>query len=96
MDCPFYTRYSQIHGRGLFSNQYFPAGTILFKACDKNCRVFGFAKWINHSWKPNVMLHEEPDGWYLMAIMPIYQGREILANYDWTPDCMKKADPNWI
>ena len=95
MDCPFYTRFSQIHGRGLFSNQYFPAGTLLFKACDNNCIVTDFGRLVNHSWTPNTMLHKENDGWYLMAIIPIYQGREILANYNFTPECMKKAKSSW-
>jgi SET domain-containing protein len=95
MDCPFYTNFSQIHGRGLFSNQYFPEGSILFKVVDNKNNVTDLGKWINHSWQPNIILHKEKDGWYAVSIMPIYQGIEILGNYKWTPDPLEKPDINW-
>ncbi len=95
MDCPFYTALSPIHRRGLFANQYFPVGTVLFKASDKKGNVTDLGQWINHSWMPNIILHEEPNGYYAVASMPIYQGREIVGNYQFTPGCLEKPAANW-
>ncbi len=96
MDCPFYTALSPIHGRGLFANQYFPVGSVLFKVSDRNGNVTDFGRWVNHDRNhPNVMLHAEPDGYYAVAILPIFQGREIVANYQHTPGCLEKPETNW-
>ena len=91
MNCPFYTALSPLHGRGLFSNEYFPYGTVLFIVSDKEGNVTSFGQWINHSNQPNIILHEEKDGYYAVAIMPIYQGIEIVGNYSHTPDCLEKT-----
>lgn len=91
MDCPFYTALSPLHGRGLFANQYFPIGSVLFKVSDKKGNVTDFGRWVNHSWNPNIILHAEDSGYYAVASMPIYQGREIVGNYQHTPDCLEKV-----
>ncbi|KKL55789.1 hypothetical protein LCGC14_2251910 [marine sediment metagenome] len=95
MDCPFYTALSLIHGRGLFANEYFPVGTVLFKVSDKQGNVTDLGQWINHSVMPNITLHKESDGYYSVASMPIYQGREIIGNYAFTPDCLEKPESHW-
>jgi hypothetical protein len=92
MDCPFYNALSPIHGRGLFSNQYFPYTSILFKVSDLNGNVTDFGRLINHSYKPNIILHKEDDGYYAVATKPIYQGEEILGNYYFTPDFIDKPN----
>ena len=92
MECPFYTALSPIHGRGLFANEYFPVGTPLFKVSNREGKVTAFGQWVNHSRMPNVILHEEPDGYYAIAALPIYQGRELVADYDSTPDCLEKSE----
>lgn len=81
MDCPFYTALSPPHGRGLFSNQYFPVGTVLFRVSDLKGNVTGFGRWVNYSRKGNIILHKGKDGYYAIAAGPIYQGREILVGY---------------
>lgn len=91
MNCPVYTALSPIHGRGLFANQYFPYGTILFKASDLKGTVTNYGRWVNHSLHPNVILHAEQDGYYVVTIMPIFQGQEIVANYRHTPECLEKS-----
>lgn len=91
MNCPFYTALSPYHGRGLFSNKYFPTGTILFKISDLRGNVTDFGKWVNHSYSPNIIVHKEKDGYYAVSAYPIYQGREILGNYNNTPDCLEKV-----
>ena len=92
MDCPLYTALSPIHGRGLFANEYFPVGTVLLKVSDKHGNVTDLGQWINHSLMPNIILHEESDGYYAVASMPIYQGREIVGNYAFSPDCLEKPE----
>ena len=80
-ECPFYNALSSIHERGLFANRYFPYGTVLLKVVDNYGKVTENGRLINHSYTPNIILHREPDGWYAVAIIPIYQGKEILGNY---------------
>lgn len=89
MDCPFYNALSPIHGRGLFANQYFPVGTLLFKISDLDGNVTDLGKLVNHSWRANIIVHEEPDGHYAVASKPIFQGHEIVGNYHNTPDCLE-------
>jgi SET domain-containing protein len=95
MSCPFYTALSPIHGRGLFANRYFSVGEVLFKVSDPSGNVTDFGRWVNHSWAPNIILHTEDDGQYAVASLPIYQGREILGNYKFTPSCFDKPYPGW-
>ncbi len=94
-ECPFYNALSPLHGRGLFANRYFPYGTVLLQVTDNDGNVTENGRLINHSSTPNIMLHKEADGWYAVAIIPIYQGREILGNYARTPDCIEKPSANW-
>jgi len=94
MNCPFYTALSPIHGRGLFANEYYPVGTLLFKVVSDG-KVTSLGDSINHSWRPNIILHKEGDGWYAVAALPIYQGQEILGNYRYTPDCLEKPQDHW-
>ena len=95
MKCPFYTALSPIHGRGLFTNEYFPVGSILFKVCDKQGDITDFGKWVNHSINPNIMLHTEQDGYYAVSLIPIFAGKEIVANYNHTPSFLEKPSINW-
>ncbi len=94
MTCPFYNALSPIHGRGLFANEYFPVGTVLFKVSDKQGNVTDLGQLVNHSWMPNIILHKN-DGYYAVASMPIYQGREIVGNYAFSPDCLEKPSVDW-
>ncbi len=91
----FYTALSPIHGIGLFINQHVPAGIILFKVMDANCVVTEIGQWVNHSLRPNIILHKEPDGYYAISSSPICKDCEIVGNYQFTPDCLEKPSPNW-
>ena len=93
--CPFYTALSPIHGRGLFTNQYFPVGTVLFKVTGTDGKVTSLGQWVNHSWRPNIILHQEDGEHYAVASMPIYAGREIVGNYQFSPDCFEKPSSQW-
>ena len=96
MDCDFYTALSPIHGRGLFTNRYFPMGTMLFKISSLNGKVTDLGRWVNHSQNSNnIIVHKENDGYYAVSRIPIYPGREILGNYNFTPSCLEKPDSNW-
>jgi hypothetical protein len=95
-DCSFFTALSPIAGRGIFANHYFPLGSILFKVINNDKSVTNLGRFVNHSWDPNVFLHKLPDGWYAIAKIPIYQGKEILGNYNWTPMGIEKAGVPWV
>lgn len=97
-EAPFLKRKSPIQGFGLFANRNFLPGTVLFKAIvvkNSECFVEELAKWVNHCRYPNTILHRESDGWYLVAIAPIQKGEEIVANYNATPACIYKPNPEW-
>jgi hypothetical protein len=95
MSCPFYTALSPIHGRGLYANQYFPVGSVLFKVADQNGQITNLGKYVNHSWTPNIILHKESDSWYAVASMPIFSGREIISNYQCAPKWLEKPKKYW-
>lgn len=95
MSAPFLKRKSPIQGFGLFANRNFLPGTVLFKAIDTQCNVQELAAWVNHCRYPNTTLHREVDGWYLVSVLPIRKGEEIVANYRASPPCIDKPDPSW-
>lgn len=95
MNYSFYIALSPIHDKGLFASEYFPVGTLLLKICDLKGNVTELGAFINHSRTPNITVHREEDGYYAVSTMPIYQGREIVGNYDFTPSVLEKADPSW-
>jgi hypothetical protein len=81
MDCPFYNRLILERGpgvRGLVANMYFPVGTVLFKVAGLDGEIVGNARLVNQSYMPNIIIHKDHDGYYAVASMPIYQGREIV------------------
>lgn len=87
---------SSIHGTGLFTTRDIPMGVILFKVINKECtQVSELGRWINHHNYPNTTLHKMNDGWYLVSVLPIPAGCEIVANYESSPPCVEKADPSW-
>lgn len=97
-EAPFLKRKSPIQGWGLFANRNFLPGTVLFKAIvvkNSECYVEELAAWVNHCRYPNTTLHREQEGWYLVAVLPIHKGQEIVANYRATPPCIDKPKSDW-
>jgi hypothetical protein len=96
MSFPFYNGLSPIHGRGLFAHQYFPMGKILFKISDKCGNITELGQLLNHSYTPNIILHQEKDDYYAVSLMPIYPGIEITINYIYSPKNFQKPEKYWI
>jgi len=82
MDCPFVNKLTPRRGRGLYANKYFPYGTVLFKMADSTGRLSDFGRIVNHSVNANIYLVKKCDGWYAYGKFPIYQGVEILLDYN--------------
>jgi len=82
MDCPFVNKLTPRRNRGLYANKYFPQGTVLFKMAELNGRLSNFGQIVNHSINPNIYLLKMKDGWYAFGKIPIYQGVEILLDYN--------------
>jgi len=82
MDCPFHTSLSPKYGRGLFSTIYFSEGSVLFKVADLNRKFTWLGRHMNRSKDGfyNVKIVRGNDGWYAIALTPIYAGREIVSN----------------
>jgi SET domain-containing protein len=86
---------STIHGTGLFSAKYHRKGDVLFQAVTKEKDITEQARYVNHCNNPSTVLEQYSDGWLLRANRDILAGDEITADYNNTPDFIKKPDPSW-
>jgi len=100
---------SQIQGLGLFTKRPRAKGERLFVAIYSNQTVTPIGSKINHcpgknvntvqSILPNTYLSATPDKttgeWWIIALRNIDVGEELTADYNGTPDFIKKPDPEW-
>lgn len=86
---------SKIHSFGVFSNEDIQINTNLFVAIDKSTKITKLGSMVNHSYKPNTNLVKTHEGWVLVSNKDILKGDEITANYNNTPNFIKKPDPLW-
>jgi len=84
--CPFFTALSPIkslvHGKGLFTNKYFPTDSFVLTYSDQKGNLNMFSRFINYGARyANVYMKKERDGTVgLYALYNIYPGKEILLN----------------
>lgn len=92
---------SGIHGNGIFANRdihkkhLIGVGIYYFFIMPIITEDFG--KWINHSYKPNSVVHynEKNNKYYIAAIKDIVKDEEITINYNHTPWFIKKAERHY-
>ena len=77
MNCPFYSALLPVNGRGLFTRNYFPIGSILFKAFNLDGTRTPMAQYLSQTQSPNIQLRRGTDGLYAVSILPIFAGHEI-------------------
>lgn len=94
-DGSWYVGQSNIHGKGVFSNNDIQKGVLLFEAIDDNKKISYLGSLINHCNIPNTKLVPIGNKYYLMSIAKINKNDELIANYYDTPNFIKKPDSNW-
>lgn len=109
MSCPlFNVRPSGIHGRGLFANQFIPAGTplgtlegaptaedgpyVLWLDETRGFRVTNDLRYINHDAEPNAAYFDDLT---VAAIADILPGEEITHHYDGDEAQDDEDDPSF-
>jgi len=91
-----YVNQSQIDGggRGIYTNTDLKKGTFLFYTIiDKNVTPPGAM--INHCNKPNCYHFKKNNKWLLYSIKNIPKNKELLIDYNNSPEFIKKPDPSW-
>ena len=91
----FYIASSTINGLGVFTKYNILKNTILLEAIDKDKNVTKLGSKINHCNNPNTELIKINNKWFLTSIKNIDMDSEITADYNNTPDFIKKADSSW-
>jgi len=91
----FYVGPSKINGVGVHTFEDIPHNTILFKAIDRNNKITQLGSKVNHCHKPNTKLVEIGDSWFLISTKNLKNLEELTADYNDTPDFVKKPNPNW-
>lgn len=86
---------SKIHGTGVFSTGNHKKGEILFTAITRDTEITKQARYVNHCNNPTTILEKRDGEWILIALRDIKSGDEITADYNNTPDFIKKPDPSW-
>jgi SET domain-containing protein len=88
---------SNIHGVGLFANQYLLPNTFIDVAIDNNQKITFFGSKINHSWKPSCKLIYSPftKTYNVYSIKSMNYGDEITVDYTFTPSFIKKPLSHW-
>lgn len=91
----FYVNNSRINGVGVFCGMSIQKGNILFKAIEYNKKITPLGTKVNHCNNPNSQLVKMNNDWYLISIKNIDKNSEITADYNFTPDFIKKPDISW-
>lgn len=102
---------SRIQGLGLFTKRPRVKGERIFVAITADEEVTPIGSKINHCPKkvsnadaaisvlPNTYLSKTPDKttgeWWIIAERNIDAGEELTVDYTYTPEFIKKPDPNW-
>lgn len=83
---------SPIHGTGLFTSQFIPAGTRLFKTLTRqpNTIMTYYGTLINHCNKANTQIINHGNEWWQHAIKNITPGEEITADYRTAPPFLSR------
>ena len=90
----FYLAPSRIHGTGVYCRVSIPKDTILFKAIEHSKKkVTELGKKVNHCNNSNTIL--KMINWYLVSSKNIEKNGELTADYNNTPDYIKKPERNW-
>lgn len=78
---------SPIHGTGLFTSQFIPAGTRLFKTLTRNpnTTMTYYGTLINHCNNGNTQIIKHGSEWWQHSIKNIAPGEEITADYRTAP-----------
>lgn len=95
LNTTYYIGPSKINGDGVFINTDIRQGTVLFEAIDKNKKVTKLGSKVNHCNNPNSALVEINNSWYLILTKHCNKNNEITADYNYTPNFIKKPDPSW-
>jgi hypothetical protein len=91
----FYIAKSNIHGVGIYVNNNYKKDKEIMMVIDKNRNITELAKKLNHCNKPNTIIKEKNDGWYIYALQDIKKDTELTVNYNDTPDFIVKPNPSW-
>ena len=83
---------SPIHGTGLFTSKYIPAGTRLFKTLTRNpnTTMTYYGTLINHRNDGNTQILQHGNEWWQHAIKNIAPGEEITADYRTAPTFLSR------
>jgi hypothetical protein len=90
-----YLSKSNIEGVGVFCNKDYQINQQIFKAIENDKNITEIGRKINHCNNPNTSLHKYDDGWYIVASKNINKNTELTVDYTYTPDFIRKPDPNW-
>lgn len=93
----WYLAKSDIHGDGVFAKKHITTDTFIDVAFKNADDIKYFGSKVNHSNNPNTYLkfNEKEKVYDLYANDFIPMGDEITANYNDTPNFIKKPDSNW-
>ena len=83
---------SPIHGTGLFTSQFIPAGTRLFKTLTRqpNTTMTYYGTLINHHNNGNTQIIKHGSEWWQHSIKDIAPGEEITADYRIAPSFLSR------
>lgn len=88
---------SCIEGDGVFSVYEIPKNYFLGVVIDMYKHITYVGSKINHSWNPTCRIVHDlmDDQYYLVSNKNIQSDEELTVDYTFTPDFIKKPDPNW-
>lgn len=91
----FYINKSRIEGIGIFSDNDYNSNIFLFRGINNNKEITYLGSKINHCNNPNTYLVKTKDGWDIYSKTDIKKNEELTIDYNYTPNFIKKPNPNW-